>query len=134
MKNTSPSIALCVHKPTPAGQELFNNYGPKPNSELILGYGFTLPTNPDDTMLLKIQGNKWEISRDAKGMDDVWTGFTEFVAQQEDLETTDYELMLETADVLEEALQNLAERFPSTTSNEVRSDVATMLLNYVQGD
>ncbi|KAF8915339.1 hypothetical protein CPB85DRAFT_1375057 [Mucidula mucida] len=104
----------------PVSWVLFNNYGPKPNSELILGYGFTLPTNPDDTMLLKIQGNKWEISRDAKGMDDVWTGFTEF-------------LMLETADVLEEALQNLAERFPSTSSNEVRSDVATMLLDYVQG-
>ncbi|KAF9054937.1 SET domain-containing protein [Hymenopellis radicata] len=130
MKNPSSSIALCVHKPTPAGQELFNNYGPKPNSELILGYGFTLPTNPDDTMLLKIQGNKWEISHDARGMDDVWNGFLSLVAQQEDSE---YEIMLETADVLEGALLNLAERFPSTSTSEIRSDVATMLLDYVEG-
>ncbi|KAH8830266.1 SET domain protein [Flagelloscypha sp. PMI_526] len=34
-----PSITLLQHKVAIVGQELFIDYGPKPNSELILGYG-----------------------------------------------------------------------------------------------
>jgi hypothetical protein len=33
---------------------VFNNYGPKSNEELLLGYGFTLPNNPDDVVTLKL--------------------------------------------------------------------------------
>ncbi|RPB02547.1 SET domain-containing protein [Choiromyces venosus 120613-1] len=36
-----------------AGAEVYNNYGPKPNEELLMGYGFTLPENPFDSVLLK---------------------------------------------------------------------------------
>lgn len=38
----------------PASSEIFNNYGPKPNEELLHGYAFTLPSNPDDTLGLKL--------------------------------------------------------------------------------
>ena len=48
------SIELSSEVAYQQGDELFNNYGPKPNSSLILGYGFALPDNPDDTILLKI--------------------------------------------------------------------------------
>lgn len=35
-------------------QQAFNTYGPKPNEELLLGYGFTTPTNPSDLVALKL--------------------------------------------------------------------------------
>jgi hypothetical protein len=50
------SISLVTHNASNPGSEIFNNYGAKPNSELLLGYGFTLPANPDDTIVLKIGG------------------------------------------------------------------------------
>lgn len=40
---------------------MFNNYGPKPNEELLLGYGFVLDPNPDDVVPLRLGGN---MSRD----------------------------------------------------------------------
>ena len=43
-----------THNASNPGSEIFNNYGAKPNSELLLGYVFSLPANPDDTILLKI--------------------------------------------------------------------------------
>ncbi|CAZ83522.1 unnamed protein product [Tuber melanosporum] len=36
-----------------AGAEVYNNYGPKANEELLMGYGFTLLQNPFDSFLLK---------------------------------------------------------------------------------
>lgn len=38
-----------------AGEEVFNNYGPKPNAELLIGYGFCLPSNPHDTVALTLK-------------------------------------------------------------------------------
>ena len=97
--SSQPSISLVIHSPTPKGSELLNNYGPKPNSELILGYGFSLPNNPDDTIVLKIGGTpaappapsasssspssvgadttspssgRWEVGRNARGVQPVW--------------------------------------------------------------
>ncbi|KAH5433849.1 hypothetical protein HBI25_184740 [Parastagonospora nodorum] len=37
-----------------AGQELFNNYAPKQNDELLLGYGFCLEHNPIEQFPLKL--------------------------------------------------------------------------------
>jgi hypothetical protein len=37
------------------GEEVNNNYGPKSNEELLMGFGFTLPTNADDTYTLAIR-------------------------------------------------------------------------------
>jgi hypothetical protein len=36
------------------GQELFNNYAPKQNDELLLGYGFCLDGNPTEQFALKL--------------------------------------------------------------------------------
>lgn len=33
---------------------MYNNYGPKPNEELVLGYGFALPDNDADIVALKL--------------------------------------------------------------------------------
>lgn len=38
------------------GAQVWNNYGPKPNEELLHGYGFVLAPNPDDTLGLKLGG------------------------------------------------------------------------------
>ncbi|CCK69862.1 protein-lysine N-methyltransferase KNAG_0D01100 [Huiozyma naganishii CBS 8797] len=37
------------------GQEIFNNYGPKGNEELLTSYGFVLEDNVNDIVLLKIK-------------------------------------------------------------------------------
>ncbi|KAI5117177.1 hypothetical protein M0805_008156 [Coniferiporia weirii] len=83
-------VSLTLNAPPRAGAELFNNYGPKPNASFILGYGFALPDNPDDTIMLKIgtsssSGGKddsgvggarmapgYGIGRGARGADELW--------------------------------------------------------------
>jgi len=37
--------------PNLAGAQIYNNYGPKANGELLMGYGFCLPTNTHDGVL-----------------------------------------------------------------------------------
>lgn len=39
------------------GEEVFNNYGAKPNDELLLGYGFLLEDNPEDFVSVKLGTN-----------------------------------------------------------------------------
>lgn len=145
-----PSIALVLHTPTPAGSELFNNYGPKPNAELILGYGFTLPQNPDDTIVLKIGGvasgnTKWEVGRNTRGAEPVWQAVKEAVHAQnrydvveEERATYSTEDELWATEVLVEMAEDLLGRLPSDScvSEEkpgVRADVAQMLEHYVEG-
>lgn len=43
--------------------EIFNNYGPKGNSELLIGYGFVIENNEFDTLQLSLSLNK-ELKRD----------------------------------------------------------------------
>ncbi|KAL1297291.1 hypothetical protein AAFC00_004846 [Neodothiora populina] len=38
-----------------AGEEVFNNYGPKGNDELLMGYGFCAADNPHDGILLSMR-------------------------------------------------------------------------------
>ncbi|KAJ9092097.1 hypothetical protein QFC21_006962 [Naganishia friedmannii] len=47
-------VGLVVRTEVEANEQVFNNYGPKGNEELILGYGFSIPENPDDTLALKL--------------------------------------------------------------------------------
>ncbi|KAJ9118512.1 hypothetical protein QFC24_006165 [Naganishia onofrii] len=47
-------VGLVVRTKVEADEQVFNNYGPKGNEELILGYGFSIPENPDDTLALKL--------------------------------------------------------------------------------
>lgn len=37
------------------GDEVFNNYGPKSNSELLIGYGFTIKDNLEDHFIFPFQ-------------------------------------------------------------------------------
>lgn len=49
-----PSVSLVSSSICEAGSQLFNNYGAKPNEELLLGYGFVLNPNPDDIVNLRL--------------------------------------------------------------------------------
>ncbi|WRT63968.1 uncharacterized protein IL334_000895 [Kwoniella shivajii] len=51
---TTPSVSLVSTQSTQSGSQLYNNYGPKSNEELLLGYGFVIPSNPDDVVTLKL--------------------------------------------------------------------------------
>ncbi|KAJ7631765.1 hypothetical protein B0H17DRAFT_1108721 [Mycena rosella] len=129
------SISLTLHNSAAAGAELFNNYGVKPNSELILGYGFSLPNNPDDTIVLKIggiEGKKWEVGRDARGADGVWESILELTGGSEPT----YEDYLDAAAALGDMVQTLLDRLPPLSvapSDDMREDVAVMLNHYIQG-
>ncbi|KAF8204763.1 SET domain protein [Pholiota molesta] len=133
-----PKISLVIHTPAVQGQELFNNYGPKPNSELILGYGFSIPRNPDDTIVLKIGGiggNKWEIGREARGTEGLWEEVLQtFVGSEEHYAT--YEDILDASGMLEEMVQTLIQRLPNgqlSNAQELRPEVVTMFNHYLEG-
>lgn len=52
--HSSFSLKLLEGDTFTPGQELFNNYAPKQNDELILGYGFCLEENPIEQFPLKL--------------------------------------------------------------------------------
>ncbi|KAH9856273.1 SET domain-containing protein [Lenzites betulinus] len=154
--SSEPSISLVIHTPTDHGRQLFNNYGPKPNSELILGYGFSLANNPDDTIVLKLGGpsaasapapssSRWEVGRDAHGAEPVWQAVLDAIGAQngddddEDMDADDppsVEDDLCAADMLAEMAQSLYDRLPSyppLNASEMRSDVVEMLEHYIEG-
>lgn len=161
--NTSsaePHISLVIHTPTTTGSELLNNYGPKPNAELILGYGFSLPNNPDDTIVLKIGGPsgasapvpadaKFEVGRNARGAEPVWDAVLAAIgaqygedeeedgAMETDTETeTAVEDELCAADMLAGMVQSLYDRlpsFPPANVAELRAPVVEMLEHYLEG-
>ncbi|GBE87482.1 SET domain-containing protein [Sparassis crispa] len=143
-------ISLVLHNSTPRGSELCNNYGPKPNAELILGYGFSLPQNPDDTIVLKIGGaapaptpnqnalqTKFEVGRRARGAEPVWDAILGAVREGAgpDDDDVDVEDELYAAEMLGMA-QDLLARLPSSPSAEagsIRPEVAVMLEHYLEG-
>jgi len=134
----SLKISLVIHSPAAHGQELFNNYGPKPNSELILGYGFSIAHNPDDTIVLKIGGiggDKWEIGRNARGVDGLWQEIlSNFCSSAPEAPT--FEDVLDASDMLQEMVQTFIERLPNDGPFEahgIRPDVATMFSHYLEG-
>ncbi|KAF5321297.1 hypothetical protein D9619_000190 [Psilocybe cf. subviscida] len=141
---SGPTIALVLHTPTKAGQALNNNYGPKPNAELILGYGFSLPNNPDDTIVLKLGGagggRKFEVGRGSKGVEAVWEEILAQIRQgagkspdvDEDAEEhfQEYDDLLDAALMFKDMLRTLQKRLPSDsildeTPGHVRPEVAS---------
>ncbi|KAF2104297.1 SET domain-containing protein [Rhizodiscina lignyota] len=48
------SFSLSVEKALKKGEQVFNNYAPKGNEELLLGYGFTLPGNSADEVMVRL--------------------------------------------------------------------------------
>jgi len=141
--NTSQEskISLVLHTATPKGDELFNNYGPKPNSELILGYGFSIPHNPDDTIVLKIgghleDGKKWEIGREARGAENMWIDLMRSFVHWDSSQTPTYEDVLDASSALQEMVQNLIDRLPADKTAEmtdIRVEVITMFQDYLEG-
>ena len=134
------TISLVARTALDGGAEIFNNYGAKPNSELLLGYGFTLPDNPDDTIVLKISGGagddgpRHEVGRGARGADSVWDAIVAALKAQEDGEAPEWQTVLDGADMLRSMTEALLARLPSVpVSGALRSDIAYMIGHYVSG-
>lgn len=140
-------LDLLLHNSVPAGTECFNNYGPKPNSELILGYGFALPSNPDDTILLSLaasnstQANMVEIGRDATNATHLWELVVSKLSQLYEPEEGDsgqsssWELELEAAETIIDLTENKLARLPDLANRPagVRQSVVDMVEHYLEG-
>lgn len=127
-----------LHTPSVPGQELLNNYGAKPNSELILGYGFSLPDNSDDTIILKIggmDGKKWEVGRSASGVEGLWDEILHSI-KQDPASSPTYEDHLDAAGALEEMIQAKLDRLPTDGGKDagIRPDISGMWQDYVEGE
>jgi hypothetical protein len=48
------NFALNITQPANKGEEVFNNYAPKGNEELLTGYGFCTEDNPCDVVAIRI--------------------------------------------------------------------------------
>jgi hypothetical protein len=133
----------------PAGAECFNNYGPKPNSELILGYGFALPSNPDDTILLSLamsdstEASMIEVGREAKNGDRLWELVVSKVTEMYDQEPGEedgeedrsWEIELEAAETIVSLTEGRIQRLPKSngTAEGVRPEVGNMVECYLEG-
>lgn len=130
------TIGVVHHVLAGQGQELLNNYGPKPNAELILGYGFSLPNNPEDTIVLKLgglEGQKWEIGRYAHNAEGLWQEILSGFLEKEGEEPT-YEDILDAAGSLQEMTEKLLGRLPpQNIADDTRPEIAAMFHNYIDG-
>jgi hypothetical protein len=139
------TISLVTHDPVPAGEQIYNNYGAKPNSELVLGYGFAIPDNPDDTLVLRIGGGAresttHEVGRDARGAENVYIDVLQQVhvaLGDRDESHHSWEEQLDAAEALGDMLQTLLEKIPdlsaSNYSGDVRPEIHVMVSSYVDG-
>ncbi|KAG9122158.1 hypothetical protein FRC07_001592 [Ceratobasidium sp. 392] len=143
------TLDLILHDSVSAGAECFNNYGPKPNSELILGYGFALPQNPDDTILLSLAASNSaetsmvEVGRDAKNAERLWelvmfkvAGMYDQDPREEDESDQTWEIELEAAETIIDLTERRLQRLPNMKGNarEVRQEVTEMVEYYLEGE
>ncbi|CAE6414380.1 unnamed protein product [Rhizoctonia solani] len=139
----SSTLDLHIHETILAGAECFNNYGPKPNSELILGYGFALPSNPDDTILLSLatsntmKSSMVEIGRDAKNAERLWelviTKVSELGGEEP---VSHWEVELEAAETIMSLTEQRMERLPDVSKAsgvDIRQLVLEMIGYYLEG-
>lgn len=141
-------ISLVIHKAATAYTEVFNNYGAKPNSELILGYGFSLPVNPDDTIVLRLgsrrgilqkSGSAWDVGRDGRGSEGLWEEMVAVYAEaSDDGEETvaEWEYELEASETLKEMVERKLMGLPRImegVQEGIRRDVLLMIQHYVEG-
>ncbi len=133
------SVILVHHPSVRQGHELFNNYGVKPNAELTLGYGFSLPNNPDDTIGLKlggIEGQRWDVGRDAINAEGLWSEVLSTFVEGGDVSAATYEDIVDAAGSLQEMTEGLLDRLPGYAipeSVDVRPEVIKMFQNYIEG-
>ncbi|TFL05437.1 hypothetical protein BDV98DRAFT_610907 [Pterulicium gracile] len=147
------SISIVPHRTARSGEELVNNYGVKPNSELILGYGFSLPFNLEDTI------RKWEVGRGARGAEEVWgvvlekvKGASQGQNGRQDKENKEikppgdekedampaYKDKREAAQMLADMVETLLDRLPADKAGAkraaaMRPEIAQMLHDYIAG-
>ena len=150
-------LSLVIHSQTRPGEELSNNYGAKPNAELILGYGFSLEDNPEDTIVLSIGGGpatsasnrvekqRWEVGRAARGVEGVWRHVLDVISSVSQPEeagesaTARLESQLDAASMLSEMCRSYLQRLPQipitsdTPTPELRPEVLTMFTHYIEG-
>ena len=150
-------LSLVIHSRTRAGEELLNNYGAKPNAELILGYGFSLEDNPDDTIVLSIGGGpgtsaldpgekkRWEVGRSAFGVEGVWHHVLDVISsasrpeEAEESAVARFENQLDAGSMLSQMCQSYLGRLPripdasDAQTLELRPEVLTMFTHYVEG-
>ncbi|KAG2369168.1 SET domain-containing protein [Suillus spraguei] len=136
VRDDSATISIISHTTTPLGEEVFNNYGLKANDELILGYGFSLPQNPDDKITLQLGGssNKWAIGRLASGAEGLWNEVRRLVAETPG--EIGYEDDLEAAQLLLDMVQKKYESLPGLPDENdasIRPAVRLMLKHYLEG-
>lgn len=143
---------MVLHNGAAEHSELYNNYGAKPNSEFLLGYGFTLPSNPDDTMAFKLpgEGTRWEIGRKVTGdLPRLFEAVEERMKTQlgfsaEDLEEMDevekVDLSLEATDLFQEMLQGLIMKLPTWIHEDnhqpragIRPEILEIVRPYIEG-
>ncbi|KAI0072171.1 SET domain-containing protein [Panus rudis PR-1116 ss-1] len=138
------SISLVLHKTTEKGGELLNNYGLKPNAELILGYGFSLSHNPDDTIVLKIGGQssdnyRFEVGRGASGIEPLWQVVLHAVNGGKDDYDDPSDAVkdeLYAAGLLGDMAETLYNQLPAgeiPSGKTIRPEVVTMLDHYLEG-
>ncbi|TFY66560.1 hypothetical protein EVG20_g4534 [Dentipellis fragilis] len=132
-----PTIALVHHAAHAPMEEIFNNYGPKPNAELILGYGFAIPDNPDDTIVLKVSGGangtRWEVGRDGRGAEGLWAEVLEFVRPHAEHDGA-WAVVLDAAGCLESMADAKLDALPRVPADgSLRPEVALMIEHYVSG-
>jgi hypothetical protein len=145
---TKKSLSLVSHQHTGPFEEMFNNYGAKPNDEFLLGYGFTLPNNPEDVLLLKLPGSErnFRIIRAALGLGEAQAVWHEigrrlqegFATDEDDLDIAFAELQLEIGQLLPEMLRDLKAKLPLAAAFDpslpgIRPEVREMVWNYVDG-
>ena len=53
VQNEPKDLSILVESEIPYGQQIFNNYAPKSNTELMLGYGFCIPGNDEVSIAFK---------------------------------------------------------------------------------
>jgi len=74
-------FSLACTEGVAAGQQIYNNYGPKGNDELLLGYGFCIPNNLFDTVMLTLKPPPDELQQTLRqtklgyfSQDGTWSG------------------------------------------------------------
>ncbi|KAI5777469.1 hypothetical protein EDC01DRAFT_778679 [Geopyxis carbonaria] len=53
-RSSADKMTVVAESATKADHEVFNNYGPKSNEELLMGYGFAIKDNPTDSVALRM--------------------------------------------------------------------------------
>lgn len=155
VENNEPHISLVLNSGRLRAEEVFNNYGLKTNAELILGYGFAIPGNSDDRVVIKLGGKgasqkRHEIGRGLNGlgevieeMKDVLRGQVAMTRGEDEEEMEDWECELEVLEMLQELVTGLVAKMgacearidkTSESQNGIRKEVTEMAMDYIRGE